>query len=136
MMMAPKTRETVGELIYRKRKEKGWSQQELADRAGISQRTVSGLERGTRKGTRSASLIPMLDALGIPHDEYALAAGWVQTRHAAMKLRRLADELNADERVRLEKAHAKLDKYLVKMDPETLDYMVQTAQTVTRHLDD
>lgn len=130
------TTETIGDLIRRKRLEKGWTQTELAERTGLSQRTISGLETGTRKATRNAAFIPLMDALGISYDEFAVAAGIVHTRHAAMRLRRLADELNADERVRLEQAHAALDAYLAKMDPEAIAYMVQTAEIVTRRLDD
>lgn len=35
--------------LYELRRERGWSQQELADRAGVSKMHVSGLERGKRE---------------------------------------------------------------------------------------
>lgn len=41
----------IGETIRRRRKARGWSQQALADAAGISQNYVSDIERGKRTGT-------------------------------------------------------------------------------------
>ncbi len=37
--------------IQRLRREKGWSQEELADRAGLHRTYVSGIERGVRNPT-------------------------------------------------------------------------------------
>ena len=37
--------------LQRLRKEKGWSQEELADRAGLHRTYVSGVERGIRNPT-------------------------------------------------------------------------------------
>lgn len=41
----------VGANVKRLREQKGWSQEELADRAGLHRTYVSGIERGTRNPT-------------------------------------------------------------------------------------
>ncbi len=46
------------------REEKNMSQQELADKAGISRATISGLERGTITVTTTDTLIRIATALG------------------------------------------------------------------------
>ncbi len=37
--------------VRKHRKKKGWTQQELADRAGVSKQSISAYERGSRAGT-------------------------------------------------------------------------------------
>lgn len=44
-------RRRVGLNMKRLRQDKGWSQEELADRAGLHRTYVSGLERGVRNPT-------------------------------------------------------------------------------------
>lgn len=44
---------TLGERIKEEREAHGWSQQELASRAGVSQGTIGNLESGTRKTARN-----------------------------------------------------------------------------------
>ena len=44
-------RKQVGLNVQRTRKEKGWSQEELAFRAGLHRTYVSGVERGVRNPT-------------------------------------------------------------------------------------
>lgn len=41
----------VGTNIRRLREEKGWSQEELADRTGLHRTYISGIERGVRNPT-------------------------------------------------------------------------------------
>jgi transcriptional regulator with XRE-family HTH domain len=55
----------VGDKVRDLRKERGWSQQELADRAGISMQTVSNLETG-RHVPEIATLSKIAGALGVP----------------------------------------------------------------------
>ena len=45
------------------REEKNMSQQELADKSGISRATISGLERGTITVTTTDTLIKIANAL-------------------------------------------------------------------------
>lgn len=44
-------RRRVGLAVQRHRKAKGWSQEELADQAGLHRTYVSGVERGVRNPT-------------------------------------------------------------------------------------
>lgn len=44
-------RQRLARNLRRLRNEKGWSQEDYADRAGIHRTYVSGLERGTRNPT-------------------------------------------------------------------------------------
>lgn len=50
------------------RKERNWSQQELARRAGLSQATISDLERGLEH-VKAATLTGVAVALGVPLKE-------------------------------------------------------------------
>lgn len=44
-------RRRVGRNIKKEREAKGWSQEELADRAGLHRTYISGVERGVRNPT-------------------------------------------------------------------------------------
>ena len=44
-------RKLVGDNCARLRKERGWTQEELAERSGLSQQYLSDLERGKRNPT-------------------------------------------------------------------------------------
>ncbi len=58
----------IGEFIAEMRKEKGWTQRELAERLAISDKTVSKWESG--RGLPDISLLlPLCDALGITVNE-------------------------------------------------------------------
>lgn len=53
--------ETFGERVKSRRKKKGWKQHELAKAAGLSQTTISDIERGRNEGsTEVASLAKAL----------------------------------------------------------------------------
>jgi HTH-type transcriptional regulator/antitoxin HipB len=52
-----------GEIVKAQRKTKGWSQQQLADTAGVSRPTVARIEAGSAVST--ATLAKIADALGI-----------------------------------------------------------------------
>ena len=54
---------TVSELIRRFRRESGLTQEELADRAGVSTRTISDLERGVRATPQAGPATLIADAL-------------------------------------------------------------------------
>jgi XRE family transcriptional regulator, regulator of sulfur utilization len=54
-----------GDKVRDLRKERGWSQQELADRAGISMQTVSNLET-SRHVPGIVTLSKIAGALGVP----------------------------------------------------------------------
>jgi transcriptional regulator with XRE-family HTH domain len=57
-------REGVGARIRALRKERGWSQDELAERAGVSARMVFSVEKGERI-PQPKKLRAILDALGV-----------------------------------------------------------------------
>lgn len=57
----------TGAVIRLIRHAHGWNQQELADRSGYSQATISRLERGVSRAARDTTvLIDLADALGVP----------------------------------------------------------------------
>lgn len=54
----------IGEIIRLERKELGWSQTELAQRGGCSQRFVSECERG-KQSAEIGKVLQLLNALGL-----------------------------------------------------------------------
>lgn len=61
-------RKLVGENVARIRRDKGMTQEELAERSGFSQQYISDLERGKRNPT-IVSLYEFAQALGVSHVE-------------------------------------------------------------------
>lgn len=61
-------REGVGARIAELRKQRGWSQATLAEKAGVSARTVFSVEKGERN-PHPAKLRAILDALGVEQPE-------------------------------------------------------------------
>lgn len=59
-------RRLVGDNCARIRKERGLTQEELAERSGLSQQYLSGLERGKRNPT-IVTLYEISQALGVSH---------------------------------------------------------------------
>lgn len=46
------------------RKAKGWSQEKLAEMAGITRVTISNIERGKTTNVKASTLVGIADALG------------------------------------------------------------------------
>ncbi len=61
-------RKLVGRNAARIRKERGLTQEQLAERSGLSQQYLSGLERGQRNPT-IVTLYEIAAALGVSHLE-------------------------------------------------------------------
>ena len=61
-------RKLVGENTARIRKEKGLTQEALAEKSGLSQQYISGLENGLRNPT-IVTLFELASALGVSHVE-------------------------------------------------------------------
>ena len=61
-------RKLVGCNAARLRKEKGLTQEQLAERSGLSQQYLSGLEQGKRNPT-IVTLYEIAEALGVSHVE-------------------------------------------------------------------
>ena len=64
--------EAFGALLQRHRRAAGLSQQELAERAGLSLRGIADLERGARRNPYPVTVRRLVEALGL--DEAARAA--------------------------------------------------------------
>jgi non-specific serine/threonine protein kinase len=71
-----------GELLQRLRAAAGFSQEELGERAGLSQRGISDLERGRRRAPHPATVRRLAEALGLPERDRAslLGAARIQSR--------------------------------------------------------
>jgi transcriptional regulator with XRE-family HTH domain len=70
------------------RQAQGWTQNDLADRAGISARTIHAIEKG--RSCRQATKRKILRTLGVPwdlRDEYFPGARKVRRVAAAQELR-------------------------------------------------
>jgi len=61
-------RKLVGANTARIRKEKGWTQELLAERSGLSQQYISGLENSLRNPT-IVTIYEIATALGVSHVE-------------------------------------------------------------------
>ena len=59
-------RKLVGRNAARIRKERGLTQEQLAERSGLSQQYLSGLERGQRNPT-IVTLFELATAMGVSH---------------------------------------------------------------------
>jgi transcriptional regulator with XRE-family HTH domain len=72
--MAGKKKPTLAERVKDLRDGRGWSQYELARRAGLSKQTISHLESGERSRAVSWQTIQMLCfALDVSADEFRVA---------------------------------------------------------------
>jgi non-specific serine/threonine protein kinase len=67
--MAAESVPVFGDLLRRARRAAGLTQEELAERAGVSVRGVSDLERGVIRAPRSDTLELLADALGLAPEE-------------------------------------------------------------------
>ncbi len=70
--MATRARPRFGELVRRHRTAAALSQEELAERAGLSVRAISDLERGVHRAPRLESVRLLAEALGLAEDERAM----------------------------------------------------------------
>jgi DNA-binding XRE family transcriptional regulator len=70
----PGSRLPVGRLLKRYRLAAGLSQEALAERAGLSWRTISDLERGVKQGPRGSTLRLLAEALALGAEERGLAS--------------------------------------------------------------
>src|SRR5579885_748242 len=62
---------SFGDLLRGHRVAAGWTQEELAERAGLSARTVSDIERGVKAVPRKDTVQMLATALGLPPEERA-----------------------------------------------------------------
>jgi transcriptional regulator with XRE-family HTH domain len=59
---------TIGDRIRKRRQALGWSQRELAQRAGTRQATIADLERGAQQETSTALIRRLGRVLGVTAD--------------------------------------------------------------------
>lgn len=59
-----RTPRQIGNIVQRARKSRGWTQADLADRAGLRQATISQIESGDRPA-KLASILAILAALDL-----------------------------------------------------------------------
>lgn len=64
-------RKLVGDNCARIRKTRGWTQEELSERCGLSQQYLSGLEQGKRNPT-IVTIYEIARALGVSHVDLVL----------------------------------------------------------------
>ena len=68
-----------GDLLRRLRSAASLSQEELAERAGLSRRGISDLERGARRAPHPETVRLLANALGLADaDRAALLAAWIE----------------------------------------------------------
>ena len=60
---------SIADSLRRLRKAKGWTQQKLAERAGVSLIVVTKVEQGSTKDPAMSSLVKLADALVVGIDE-------------------------------------------------------------------
>jgi transcriptional regulator with XRE-family HTH domain len=70
--MASSTAEKFATVLRRFRAAAGLSQEELAEKTGVSVRTISDMERGQRSAPRPETLRLLADGLGIPTDDRSI----------------------------------------------------------------
>ena len=58
----------IGERVAELRRGRGWEQDDLAAKAGVSQSTVSRVETGARRAPSSETMRRLARALGVPVD--------------------------------------------------------------------
>jgi transcriptional regulator with XRE-family HTH domain len=71
-----------GDMLRRQRLEAGLSQESLAERAGLSARGVSDLERGVNRAPQRETVLRLSEALALAG---AARAGCVRTQNANQK---------------------------------------------------
>jgi len=59
-----RTPKQIGNIIQRARKKRGWTQSQLAERAGLRQETISVIEGG-KKDSKLPSILALLAALDL-----------------------------------------------------------------------
>src|SRR5215212_10116018 len=88
--MATRDLPRFGDLLRRHRTAAALSQEELAERAGVSVRALSDLERGVHRAPRPETLRMLADALGLgEHDRADLLAVARPGTHPAVAARAL-----------------------------------------------
>lgn len=73
----------LGTYIKEERMKRGWTQVELAERAGVPKQTVNRLETGTTKLPGALIRRQLAEALGVRHVDMLIAAGEITADEVA-----------------------------------------------------
>ena len=65
-MVSGRHESDIGALIRELRRNRGWTQKQLARKAGVTEKTISNLERNASPNPHSTSMAKVATALGIP----------------------------------------------------------------------
>lgn len=82
--MRPITESTFGDLLRRYRTEAGLTQEELAERAGLSARAISDLERGVNRYPYRTTVQSLIQVLGLQAEDAEALLSSVQRRRGRM----------------------------------------------------
>ncbi|MGN6758259.1 MAG: helix-turn-helix domain-containing protein [Thermomicrobiales bacterium] len=83
----------LGVCIRELRDARGWTQEELGERAGVPQTTVSSLESGRVTRTSDANMAGLAQALGVPRRVLYAAAGLIETEEELQWIAQQPDAL-------------------------------------------
>lgn len=126
MQSAPHTvgmngRQRFGQLIRETRQDRGFEQQELANRIGVSKSVMSYIETARTKAMPEPELLEQLEkALSLPRARMLEALGYLDP-----------DASGSDE-AGLEAIHARLDPHLSILDDDDIDAVVGLAELLAR----
>jgi transcriptional regulator with XRE-family HTH domain len=133
--MSNETKMAFHDLIRTRRLELGLSQVEVSKRVGMSQEWYSRVERGGNKGSlKTHLLVRLADALELPYDALAVAAGIVRTKLAALALLHQA-QLSDRDRDRLDEMHGWFDPLALQMTPRQANVLRQIAELLIEGVD-
>ncbi len=106
-----KVEQSIGKRIQKIRKEKGYTQQQFAEKIGLSTNYLSDIERG-KSSTRLDKLVDIINALGCSADDI-----FADTIDCGYKVKnsRLADRLEELSIENQEIAYALLDTFISKI---------------------
>lgn len=68
--------ETFGQLVFRLREERGWTQKRLAEESGVPVRTIQDIEKDLRDKPQRATLLKLRRALDIEGDPVRERSEW------------------------------------------------------------
>lgn len=94
----PAARSPLGSLLRERRKAANHTQETLAEAIGISQETVSAIERGSSLDPRLATFQALAQELNMDVGEFVLAAEMAKSKTIARQIARVAEEQATHER--------------------------------------
>ncbi|MGI8406021.1 MAG: helix-turn-helix domain-containing protein [Thermomicrobiales bacterium] len=87
---------SLGEMVRARRLQLNWTQEDLAERVGKTQRWVSNLELGNVGQSRIATLKALSATLGIDIEDLVIAAGQATSKHGARAIAQQTPEYDAE----------------------------------------